>query len=151
MTELVHVFVYGTLRSGEANDIGRLEPRPRFLGFGVVEGDLFDFGPHPGLVLRDGGSPVLGEIYACDPELIRTLDEIELSYPERPGLYRQAHRDVACAGRAVRCLVYELTDGGASSLGRFPASELLDWVSWRLRAEGARVAAGDDGSPRGSR
>jgi gamma-glutamylcyclotransferase (GGCT)/AIG2-like uncharacterized protein YtfP len=133
MAAPVNVFVYGTLRAGEPNDINRLSPRPRFLGFGVVEGDLFDFGRHPGIVLRDGASRVLGELYACAPELIRTLDDIELSYPDRPGMYRAAWREVACAGRTVRCLVYELTDEGASSLGRFPTSELVDWVSWRLR------------------
>src|SRR5690242_7755638 len=98
MAEPVHVFVYGTLRAGEANDINRLHPAPGFLGFGVVRGELFDFGRHPGIVLRDGAAPVLGELYACAPELIRTLDEIELNYPEQPGLYRQAQRDVACAG-----------------------------------------------------
>jgi gamma-glutamylcyclotransferase (GGCT)/AIG2-like uncharacterized protein YtfP len=132
MAEPVHIFVYGTLRSGEANDVNRLDPRPRFLGFGVVEGDLFNFGRHPGIVLREGASRVLGELYACAPALIRTLDDIELNYPERPGLYRQAWRDVACGGRTLRCLVYELTDEGVSSLGRFPPAELMDWVSWRL-------------------
>jgi gamma-glutamylcyclotransferase (GGCT)/AIG2-like uncharacterized protein YtfP len=135
MADPVHAFVYGTLRSGEANDINRLEPRPRFLGFAVVEGELFDFGRHPGIVLRERASRVLGEVYACAPELIRTLDDIELTYPERPGLYRQAWRDVACGGRSLRCLVYELTDEGRSSRGRFPASDLVDWVSWRLGAD----------------
>ena len=135
MTDPVHAFVYGTLRTGEANDINRLVPRPRLLGFGVVEGELFDFGRHPGIVLRPGPSRVLGEVYACAPELVRTLDEIELTYPERPGLYRQAWRDVACGGRRLRCLVYELTDEGRSSLRRFPPSDLVDWVSWRLGAD----------------
>ncbi len=133
MADPVHIFVYGTLRTGEANDINRLEPQPRFLGFGVVEGELFDFGRHPGIVLREGASYVLGEVYACAPELIRTLDDIELKYPERPGLYRQARSNISCAGRTLSCLVYELTDQGLSSRGRFPPSELVDWVSWRLR------------------
>ncbi len=135
MTDPVHAFVYGTLRTGEANDISRLEPRPRFLGFAVVEGELFDFGRHPGIVLRPGSSRVLGEVYECAPKLVHTLDDIELTYPERPGLYRQSWRDVACGGRRLRCLVYELTDEGHSSRRRFPRSELVDWVSWRLRAE----------------
>jgi len=133
MADHVFVFVYGTLRTGEANDINRLSPRPRFAGFAVAEGELFDFGRHPGIVLRPGASRVLGEVYACTAELIRTLDEIELSYPEQPGLYRQAWCDVVCGGRSLRCLVYELTDGGVSSRGRFDPAELLDWVSWRLR------------------
>ena len=138
MPDPVHVFVYGTLRHGEANDINLLEPRPRFVGFGVVEGELFDFGRHPGIVLRQGAPPVLGELYACAPELIATLDDIELNYPEQPNLYRQACREVACGGQFLRCLVYELTDEGTSSLGRFPPADLVDWVSWRVRKTGSR-------------
>lgn len=135
MTTPVHVFAYGTLRSGEPNDINRLDPRPRFLGFGVVDGELFDFGRHPGIVLREGASHVLGEIYACAPELVAVLDDVEMNYPERPGLYRQAWREIACGGRTLRCLVYELADEGRSSLGPIPSSRLVDWVSWRLRAD----------------
>lgn len=133
MAEWVHVFVYGTLRTGEANDIHRLAPPPRFVGFAVVEGELFDFGRHPGIVLRRRAPHVLGEVYACAPELIAALDDIELNYPERPDLYRKAWCDVRCADRNLRCLVYELTDEGASSRGRFPPSVLVDWVSWRVR------------------
>lgn len=136
MTDPVHLFAYGTLRAGEPNDVRRLAPAPRFVGFGVVEGDLHDFGFHPGIVLRSGAAPVLGEVWACAPELVATLDRIELEYPERPGLYRQAWRDVACGGAVLRCLVYELTDGGASSLGRFPPAPLVDWVGWRIRRAG---------------
>ncbi len=140
MAARTHVFVYGTLRAGEDNDINRLEPQPQFLGFGVVEGDLFDFGRHPGIVLREGAPYVLGELYACAPKLIRTLDDVEMNYPERPGLYRRAWRSVACGGRAVRCVVYELTDGGASSVRRIPPADLVDWVSWRLRSGDRRRA-----------
>jgi gamma-glutamylcyclotransferase (GGCT)/AIG2-like uncharacterized protein YtfP len=127
MTAPVHVFVYGTLLAGEANDISRLEPRPRLVGQAEVEGELFDFGRHPGIVLREGGARVAGEVYACAPELIPILDQIELEYPERPGLYRQAWRDLACAGQVLRCLVYELTDEGRSSLGRYASEGSVDW------------------------
>ena len=35
-----HVFVYGTLRRGQANDITRLRPVPRWVGEGRVRGTL---------------------------------------------------------------------------------------------------------------
>ncbi len=51
-----HVFIYGTLRAGEINDINRAAerhgiPLPQRLGVAYVTGRLFDFGRYPGLVL----------------------------------------------------------------------------------------------------
>jgi gamma-glutamylcyclotransferase (GGCT)/AIG2-like uncharacterized protein YtfP len=129
----VDVFVYGTLRAGEANDLTRLQPRPSFLGLGVVRGRLFDYGHHPGLVLDEGGATVLGEVYRCAPELIPVLDRIELDYPERPGLFRRSWSDVSCDRGTHRCLLYEVTDRGATSRGELPPAEPVDWVSWRRR------------------
>lgn len=135
MSDTVFAFVYGTLRSGEVNDIARLAPPARRVGFGTVRGDLFDYGRHPGIVLRDDGPPVLGEVYACAPALIAVLDDIELRYPTIPGLYRQAWRDVDCGVQRLRCLVYEVTDGGQHAQGRIDALGLHDWVSFRLARE----------------
>jgi gamma-glutamylcyclotransferase (GGCT)/AIG2-like uncharacterized protein YtfP len=132
MTGGQHVFVYGTLRRDEVNDIRRLSPPAEFVGFATVRGDLYDYGRHPGIVLNDEGSPVLGEIYRCAPELIALLDDIELNYPAIPGLYRRASRAVRCAGRMIDCIVYELTDDGRHARARFEPADLLDWVSLRL-------------------
>ena len=41
----LHVFVYGTLRRGEANDINRLRPPPRYLGQARTRGTLYALGP----------------------------------------------------------------------------------------------------------
>ncbi len=35
-----HVFVYGTLRRGEVNDITRLQPAPHYIGPARVQGGL---------------------------------------------------------------------------------------------------------------
>ncbi|MFP3186070.1 MAG: gamma-glutamylcyclotransferase family protein, partial [Paraburkholderia sp.] len=48
------VFVYGTLRAGEINDISQAAARhdiaePTLLGATTVRGYLFDFGAYPGL------------------------------------------------------------------------------------------------------
>jgi gamma-glutamylcyclotransferase (GGCT)/AIG2-like uncharacterized protein YtfP len=131
--EPIFVFVYGTLRRGDRNDITRLNPSPRWQGYGTVRGELFDFGRHPGIVLRSDGAQVLGEVYACEPVLIKVLDEIELNYPLIPGLYRQAWHDVACGPRSFNCLLYELTDGGKSALARIESNGLVDWASHDLQ------------------
>ena len=76
------VFVYGTLRAGEINDISEAAARhdiaePTLIGTATVRGRLFDFGAYPGLVLDEAGSPVRGDVYEIDPDLVAVLDEIE--------------------------------------------------------------------------
>ena len=51
-----HVFVYGTLRAGESNDIRLAAERngiaaPMLIGSGHINGRLYDFDAYPGLVL----------------------------------------------------------------------------------------------------
>ena len=51
-----HVFVYGTLRAGEANDISVAAARngiaaPTLVGTASLRGRLFDFGSYPGMVV----------------------------------------------------------------------------------------------------
>jgi gamma-glutamylcyclotransferase (GGCT)/AIG2-like uncharacterized protein YtfP len=140
----LHVFVYGTLRHGQANDINRLRPAPRRVGTAVLRGRLFDFaGRHPGLALPGAGeaaegadvAEVLGEVYAVEPALLPLLDAIELDYPERPGLYRRHWAELDCEGARLRCLVYVLTDDGRSASGpilpRADQAGPLDWVQWQ--------------------
>lgn len=103
----LHVFVYGTLRRGEANDITRLRPAPRYLGQARMSGVLYDLGPYPGLVLG-GADPVLGEVYAMPPELERQLDVIEEVAPVPSGEYTRRQVELVLDGRPLRCLVYEI-------------------------------------------
>ena len=135
MNAFVDLFVYGTLRRGDRNDITRLTPAPRLLGFGTVKGRLFDFGNYPGIVLGDASPSVLGEVYRAPAALIPVLDEIELMYPDTPHLYRQAWRTVHCGSLALHCLLYELTDEGRSAQREITAQPgaLLDWISYDLQ------------------
>lgn len=135
-----HVFAYGTLRRGQANDIERLRPAPVWVGRATLLGRMFDFaGRHPGIVLAHegdaGAKPVRGEVYRIEPDLLPVLDDIELNYPERPGLYRRVQADLDCAGRRIACWVYELTDGGASASGpvAMAGERIIDWVEWDTR------------------
>lgn len=106
MPQPLHVFVYGTLRRGEANDINRLQPAPRPLGTARIRGALYDLGPYPGVILGGEGW-VLGEVYAITPELERQLDVIEEVAPVASGEYARRHLLVDVAGQSLRCLVYE--------------------------------------------
>lgn len=108
MPQEPHVFVYGTLRRGEINDINRLRPAPRLAGEARIRGALYDLGAYPGVILG-GQAWVQGEVYAVTPELERQLDVIEGVAPVPSGEYTRRHLDVEVAGRMLRCLVYEIT------------------------------------------
>lgn len=113
-----HVFVYGTLRRGEINDINRLRPAPRWHGHATVRGVLFDLGAYPGLRLASSLEPddplwracveVAGEVYAIDAALEPVLDEIEEVFPQRSGEYAKREVDVRVNGEVLRALVYEI-------------------------------------------
>lgn len=72
-----YVFVYGTLRNGEANDIGHAAARhgiaaPTLLGAVALPGELYDFGTYPGMIAGSAGkSLVWGDVYEVDDQLDR--------------------------------------------------------------------------------
>lgn len=121
-----YVFVYGTLRRGEANDITRLRPPPVFLGSARVAGTLYDLGPYPGLILG-GVDWVQGEVYAITPELERQLDLIEEVAPVPSGEYTRRHVAVELPGRTLNCLVYEIAPARVQGGARIASGD------WRLR------------------
>ena len=102
-----HVFVYGTLRRGDDNDITRLKPPARYRGTGWTPGTMYHLGRYPG-VLLGGASAVFGEVYAITPELERTLDEIEELYPQQTNEYFKRDITVQVDGEPVACIVYEI-------------------------------------------
>lgn len=104
-----HVFVYGTLRTGQERDINRLQPTAIFRGDGKINGILYDLGSYPGV--RLGGEQwVQGEVYQITPELERQLDAIEEVWPQQTGEYVRRQVMVQCAGAALTCLVYEVAE-----------------------------------------
>lgn len=121
-----HVFVYGTLRQGQTNDIGRLRPAPRFVGVASVRGTLFHLGLYPGVVLG-GAGVVRGEVYEISRALERRLDLIEEVSPEESSSeYRRRFIEVRVAGRTLECLVYEINPRRVQ--GR-PVISSGDWVT----------------------
>jgi gamma-glutamylcyclotransferase (GGCT)/AIG2-like uncharacterized protein YtfP len=136
-----YVFVYGTLRAGEINDIGRAAARhgidaPHFVGAAALRGRLYDFGSYPGLVPDESAPLVRGDVYRIDPALVPVLDEIEEVYPGVEGLFRARQVTVAIDGHELPCLFYPVAP---DAVARRPRIEAGDWVAYRL----ARDAASD--------
>ncbi|MBB2916694.1 conserved hypothetical protein [Cupriavidus taiwanensis] len=127
------VFVYGTLRAGEVNDLNAAARRhgiaaPTLLGTGTVAGRLYDFGTYPGLVLDAGGGPVVGDIYEIADALLPVLDEIEEVYPGQATLFVREEQAVQHNGQPVACLLYPVADAAAAALPRIDSG---DWVAYR--------------------
>lgn len=126
---LRHVFVYGTLRRGDDNDINLLTPRPRFVGIGSVAGVMYHLGDYPGVVLKNvlEGS-IVGEVYTITPELERALDEIEMIYPQQSDEYRKLMVNAQVGDRQLHCLFYEINP---SYVIEKPVIAGGDWVKGR--------------------
>jgi gamma-glutamylcyclotransferase (GGCT)/AIG2-like uncharacterized protein YtfP len=129
-----YVFVYGTLRAGEINDINRAAARhgidaPRFEGVAWMRGWLYDFGLYPGLVPDDAAPFVRGDVYRIAPALVPVLDEIEEVYPGVDGLFRARQGRVAVDGRELPCRFYPVT---ADAVEERPQIVAGDWVEYRL-------------------
>jgi gamma-glutamylcyclotransferase (GGCT)/AIG2-like uncharacterized protein YtfP len=134
-----HVFVYGTLRAGESNDIHHAASRngitePVLIGSGHINGRLYDFGTYPGVVPDANAAPVHGDVYRIEDTLVPVLDEIEEVVPGISGLFRGEHMHVTVEldGRAekIECLVYPVSGESVQGL---PQIGNGDWVLYRYR------------------
>ncbi len=136
-----HVFVYGTLRRGDDNDITRLLPAPQYVGEAVIAGVMYHFGAYPGVIL---GKPaacrgsaegaqgwkgqILGEVYAIELALEAKLDEIEMIYPQQRDEYFKRDIQVTVGGQQLDCIVYEINP---AYLTNRPVIGSGDWVKDR--------------------
>ncbi|MFM0740966.1 gamma-glutamylcyclotransferase [Paraburkholderia xenovorans] len=127
------VFVYGTLRAGEVNDISEAAARneidaPNLLGSATVRGHLFDFGAYPGLVVDEAGVDVIGDVYEIDDRLVAVLDEIEAVYPGVEDRFLARDVMLKVDGNVVNCRFYPITPTAAKGL---PEIKSGDWVAHR--------------------
>jgi len=118
------VFVYGTLRKGQRNDINLYQPPPLYIGSTWVKGQLYSRGWYPGIRLG-GEQSVLGEVYQVSAQLLAQLDVLEEVAPVPSGEYQRIQMKVECAGQELLCEIYELSvDFAAQST----VIEEGDWV-----------------------
>ena len=139
--EAIHVFVYGTLRAGEINDMMRAAARhgiasPSYIGTTSLGGHLYDFGHYPGMVIDAAGHGVTGDIYRIPAALIPVLDEIEAVYPGEAGLFVREMHDIACNGSTYACIVYPVSESAVGQLPQIPGG---DWVAYRRERDAASV------------
>jgi gamma-glutamylcyclotransferase (GGCT)/AIG2-like uncharacterized protein YtfP len=130
---MTRVFVYGTLRAGEVNDLNAAARQhgiaaPTLLGTATISGRLYDFGTYPGLVLDSQAGPAVGDIYEVPDALVPVLDEIEEIYPGQTSLFVSAQHAVLHEGQPVTCLLYPVADAAVSGLPRIEGG---DWVAYR--------------------
>lgn len=124
-----HVFVYGTLRKGDDNDITRLSPAPRHVGNSVISGLMYHLGAYPGVVLTDDpAQTIIGEVYAIEPALEQVLDKIEMIYPQQRDEYVKSNVVLKLGAQQLTCLVYEINP---SYIQGKPLITSGDWVKDR--------------------
>lgn len=129
-----YVFIYGTLRAGEINDINLAAARhaigqPRLVGRTAVAGRLFDFGTYPGMVVDAQAELVIGDVYEVDDALVAVLDEIEQVYPGVDGLFVSQKVNLEVAGERLECLFYPVAHYAVKGRPQIPGG---DWVAHRL-------------------
>lgn len=96
------VFVYGTLRRGNAGAMSVRFPDSKFVADARVGGSLYDLGAYPGLLPDESNSSVMGEVYEVDDETLKKLDEFEAS-----SNYRRRRVEISLGARSRTCWTYE--------------------------------------------
>lgn len=102
-----HVFVYGTLRKGDSNDITKLTPAPVYIGNSIIKGNMYHLGGYPGVILGGSGH-IMGEVYAITEPLERLLDGIESEYPAQANEYAKRELTIVMDEQSLICIVYEI-------------------------------------------
>ena len=120
------VFVYGTLRKGQRNDINLYQPQPFYIGSAWVQGQLYSRGWYPGIRLG-GEQKVWGEVYQVSVQLLAQLDELEEVAPVPSGEYQRIQIKVECVGQKMLCEIYELS---AHCAAQSTVIEEGDWVKF---------------------
>jgi gamma-glutamylcyclotransferase (GGCT)/AIG2-like uncharacterized protein YtfP len=120
------VFVYGTLRKGQRNDINLQIPPPVYMGSAGVKGQLYSRGWYPGIRLG-GEQSVWGEVYQVSAQLLAQLDVLEEVAPVPSGEYQRIQIKVECVGQQLFCEIYELSVHCAA---QSTVIEEGDWVKF---------------------
>src|SRR5688572_19786473 len=116
------VFVYGSLRRGNAGAMSVRFPEATYVAEGKVRGSLYDLGEYPGLVL-DGESFVTGELYEVDEETLYRLDKFELTSD-----YSRRQVEVERGSERLGCWIY-VPERDAEFFSDCELIESGDWIA----------------------
>ena len=119
-----HIFVYGTLRKGDSNDITKLTPAPVYIGNSMIKGNMYHLGGYPGVTLG-GADHIMGEVYAITEPLERLLDGIESEYPAQANEYAKREITIVMDEQSLICIVYEIN---AAYIKDKPHIMSGDWI-----------------------
>lgn len=139
----IYVFVYGTLRAGEINDLAQAAARRGLsgvlrIGPASVPGSLVDFGDWPGLIPVADGRRVRGDVYRVEPALIALMDEIEEYTPGQACCFVRrgtvARLDSPFEGACdIPCQYYPIDPALRAGAIDIPGD---DWIAHRLGRTG---------------
>lgn len=113
-TEILPLFVYGSLRSGFQHPAYAYISRYfTLLGTATAQGELYDMGEYPAAIPSAGEKWITGELYAIQQEeefswAIGQLDDYEgiNVEPEEPQLYRRDKTTVYLNGQTAEAWIY---------------------------------------------
>ena len=117
------VFVYGSLRRGNAGAMSARFPEASYVAEGKVRGRLYDLGAYPGLLLDGSASMVTGEVYEVDDDTLRRLDEFELTSD-----YIRKQVEVEHGSERTDCWIY-VPERDAEVLKGLDLIESGDWIA----------------------
>jgi gamma-glutamylcyclotransferase (GGCT)/AIG2-like uncharacterized protein YtfP len=117
------VFVYGSLRRGNAGAMSVRFPEASYVAEGKVRGRLYDLGAYPGLLLDSSASMVTGEVYEVDDDTLRRLDQFELTSD-----YIRKQVEVEHGSERTACWIY-VPERDAEVLKGFDLIESGDWIA----------------------
>lgn len=117
------VFVYGSLRRGNAGAMSVRFPNAVYVAEGRVRGSLYDLGEYPGLVLDGAVSFVTGEVYQVDDDTLTRLDKFELTSD-----YSRKQVEVEHGLERTVCWIY-VPDRVAEFFGNYELIESGDWIA----------------------
>lgn len=89
---------------------------------------MHDFGRFPGLVLREDGIPIIGEVYEVEDALLPVLDEIEQIFPDDDSLFVGAPIEIDVGGKTLSCVFYPVSMSKTMDVPQIPCG---DWVDHR--------------------
>ena len=116
------VFVYGSLRRGNAGAMSVRFYDATYVGDGQVCGRLYDLGAYPGLLLDESGAVVTGEVYEVTDETLSKLDQFELTSD-----YERREVEVEQGTVLKQCWIY-VPAHDAGFFDGLPLIESGDWI-----------------------